>query len=708
LQDEPEHLRTIRSRILRNEERAGYLLDLYQQVRSHGEVINNDSAEQSELLLSGLVGKQQDKLRVYNRIYQEVFNQTWVEAELKKLRPYSEAFRAWVASGCVDESQLLRGNALKGAEKWGNNKNLSYQDKQFLAASREKEIQEEIAAQEKEAQLERERRDREAIEERNLLLTKANIKAKRQIRNGSAVLLLALFVATILGVFAATEGNKALQAQNKVKVANTKAQEADKNFKDANTKAEEEGKKVIAFQQKTQQLQKTSDGAKLQAQQATEKANEEQRKAQQAQKNAKDANRQATTAIEQAQNAQKNADDANQKARKARKEAGVEQQKADDANRQATQAKQEAKSLENKLALAKKHVKNVQKLSQLAGELRNNNLISESDEALKQAGLSFRVNDHNLKQALLLASMSQAYQQLKKPDDARINITESLNYLQDKGNNINSEQGLQIQVLVKTSEVNLLYNEDKTKAIEAYQQAYNIIKLYPNEINPFKNNQIINAQNIESVHRGLLKLLKNKNQANFRQEVWESLKQHFFAELEYFLKGKQWQEADYKTSQIMLYVANREEEIYLDYPQIEKFSCPVLKQMDDYWVQNSKGNFGFSVQKKIWVDTRNKLGIKVEDWNDNDKKNYLRFASAVGWYNERQESEPSRGIVDIYYELIERIKKDPDSQEVRGAIPYLPGVGVLEWGEKGWSQYGRLVGPQFNRYLFSRTATCKL
>ncbi len=32
LQDEPEHLRTIRSRILRDEERAGYLLDLYQQI----------------------------------------------------------------------------------------------------------------------------------------------------------------------------------------------------------------------------------------------------------------------------------------------------------------------------------------------------------------------------------------------------------------------------------------------------------------------------------------------------------------------------------------------------------------------------------------------------------------------------------------------------------------------------------------------------
>ncbi|MGI2906737.1 AAA-like domain-containing protein [Tolypothrix sp. VBCCA 56010] len=699
-QDEPEHLRTIRSRILRDEERAGYLLDLYQQIHSHGDVVNNDSAEQSELLLSGLVDKQQEKLILFNRIYQEVFNQNWVEAELKKLRPYSEAFRAWVASGCVDESRLLRGNALKDAEEWGKNKNLSYQDKQFLAASREKEIQEEIAAREIEAQLERERKDREATEERNLLLTEANKKAKRQIRNGSAVLLLALLVAAILGVFAATEGNKALKAQERFQEANTKAIEANKKVEYANRKAEEEGKKVIAFKQQTQQLQTIANAAKQQAQQATEKAKEEKRKAEQAQINANDANQKATAAIKQAQNAERNADAANQKAIVAKKQAGVEQQKAeesqkiaddanrkaqvakkqaqveqrkaeesqkiaDDANRQAQAAKKQADSLETQLALGKKDVENVQKLSQLAGELRNNNLISESDEALKQAGLSFRVNDHNLKQALLLASMSQAYQQLKKPDDARINITESLNYLQDKGNNINSEQKLQIQVLVKNTEVNLLYKEDKTKAIEAYQQAYNIIKLYPNETNPFKNNQIINAQNIESVHRGLLNLLTNKNQDNFRQEVRKSLKQHFFAELESFLKGKQWQEAEEKTWNMMLFIANREEEFYLDYPQIENFSCPALKQIDDYWVQNSKGNFGFSVQKKIWVSTGNRLGIKLEDWNDNDEKNYLRFASAVGWL-EGVERQPIWYLGDLEWE---RIKKDPTSPRVRGGIP---------------------------------------
>ena len=113
-QDEPEHLRTIRSRILRNEERAGYLLELYQQIRSgegeESEITADNTVEQGELLLSGLVARRGGKLRVYNKIYQSVFNLGWVENELKNLRPYSENFRSWVASGCSDDSWLLKGN----------------------------------------------------------------------------------------------------------------------------------------------------------------------------------------------------------------------------------------------------------------------------------------------------------------------------------------------------------------------------------------------------------------------------------------------------------------------------------------------------------------------------------------------------------------------------------------------------------------------
>ena len=76
-QDEPEHLRTIRDRILyRDEQRASYLLELYQQIRHQETIPSNDSKEQSELLLSGLVVKQQGKLQIYNPIYREVFNST--------------------------------------------------------------------------------------------------------------------------------------------------------------------------------------------------------------------------------------------------------------------------------------------------------------------------------------------------------------------------------------------------------------------------------------------------------------------------------------------------------------------------------------------------------------------------------------------------------------------------------------------------------
>jgi hypothetical protein len=52
-----------------------------------GEVVANDNSVQIELRLSGLVVKQDSKLKVYNRIYQSVFNLRWVEKELAKLQP---------------------------------------------------------------------------------------------------------------------------------------------------------------------------------------------------------------------------------------------------------------------------------------------------------------------------------------------------------------------------------------------------------------------------------------------------------------------------------------------------------------------------------------------------------------------------------------------------------------------------------------------
>lgn len=135
-QDNPDHLKTI-SRRIREKDKPflGRLLRLYQQILRRGELPADDSREQSELRLSGLVVKQAGVLRVYNPIYKAVFNQQWVQEALADLRPYAEALDAWYASGCKDESRLLRGKALLDALAWAEDKELGDQDQQFLANS---------------------------------------------------------------------------------------------------------------------------------------------------------------------------------------------------------------------------------------------------------------------------------------------------------------------------------------------------------------------------------------------------------------------------------------------------------------------------------------------------------------------------------------------------------------------------------------------
>lgn len=78
-QDEPEHLKTIRDRILKSERQPIRLLKLYRQILHRGEIAAVDSPEARELLLSGLVVKQQGSLRAHNRIYESLFNSSWIE-----------------------------------------------------------------------------------------------------------------------------------------------------------------------------------------------------------------------------------------------------------------------------------------------------------------------------------------------------------------------------------------------------------------------------------------------------------------------------------------------------------------------------------------------------------------------------------------------------------------------------------------------------
>ena len=137
IQDQPEHLKTIRDRITRNEHKASRLLGIYRQILDEGSVTTDRSLEQADLRLSGLAIEHKQELVVNNPIYQAVFNQSWLKQEFTKIRPYEATFTAWVDSGCQDESRLLRGQALQDTLTWAADKSLSNLDYQFLNTSQE-------------------------------------------------------------------------------------------------------------------------------------------------------------------------------------------------------------------------------------------------------------------------------------------------------------------------------------------------------------------------------------------------------------------------------------------------------------------------------------------------------------------------------------------------------------------------------------------
>ena len=77
-QDQPEHFRTIRNRIL-NSTNSQQILTLYQEILEQRQVIFIDTPEEQELLLSGLVIKENSFLKVHNRIYESIFDSRWVD-----------------------------------------------------------------------------------------------------------------------------------------------------------------------------------------------------------------------------------------------------------------------------------------------------------------------------------------------------------------------------------------------------------------------------------------------------------------------------------------------------------------------------------------------------------------------------------------------------------------------------------------------------
>jgi len=128
------------------------------------------------------------------------------------------------------------------------------------------------------------------------------------------------------------------------------------------------------------------------------------------------------------------------------------------------------------------------------------------------------------------------------------------------------------------------------------------------------------AIRLENIPENLTPKLLTKNQ--FRTEHSNTTERGVdYTRLRDLLAAEKWKQADKETADLLLKVANREEQGWLRNEDMEKFSCQDLRTIDDLWVDYSNGHFGFSVQQRIC----NEVGGKV------DKATERLLEERLGW-----------------------------------------------------------------------------
>lgn len=154
-----------------------------------------------------------------------------------------------------------------------------------------------------------------------------------------------------------------------------------------------------------------------------------------------------------------------------------------------------------------------------------------------------------------------------------------------------------------------------------------------------------------------------------------------YQKLEKLLAEGKWKEADEETRKVMLAVANREKQGWLDVESIDHFPCNDLRTIDGLWVKYSKGRFGFSVQKQIYQS----LG----GTRKYDEKIWIAFGDRVGW----RKLEKWKYYNDITFDI-----KAPEG--------HLPARFWDDWDWKGVGGGSRCVGRMSS--LASRLEDCKI
>jgi hypothetical protein len=362
-QDRQQHLQTIKERLLSSESRSCRLLGLYQQILKKGEILSDHSREQMDLRLSGLVVKRSSKLKVYNRIYAAVFNDKWVDKELRNLRPdfYVERFAKWEASQGEDTSSLLPQSDLQKALAWATGKSLSDLDYQFISDSQKLAMENfEIALADAETELNQANQKKQDAENQVNRVLEQIKSAKRQLKRtiivGSAFIFGAIVIAGVWAKQASYYARQASDEQENAKLAQIAAQSVKQDLERAIEKENLARKTAQQAEALASEAQARREQAQLARKQALQTARQAQNLAvasQTRREQAELASQQAIQAAQQAQSQRQQAELARQQAIQAAQQAQSQRQQAELARQQAIQTAQQAQSQRQQAELAR-------------------------------------------------------------------------------------------------------------------------------------------------------------------------------------------------------------------------------------------------------------------------------------------------------------------------------------------------------------------
>ncbi len=111
-----------------------------------------------------------------------------------------------------------------------------------------------------------------------------------------------------------------------------------------------------------------------------------------------------------------------------------------------------------------------------------------------------------------------------------------------------------------------------------------------------------------------------------RYEPLRSEKGIDYTHLRDLLKAGKWREADEETYEVMIRAVGKESGDWFESDELRNFPCMDLQTIDRMWLRYSQGTFGFSVQKRIYVE----CGAKLDEENPSHTI-WDKFAERVGW-----------------------------------------------------------------------------